>query len=180
MRPSFRHAAPLLLMIPLGLLTGCSIFDTTQKFPPICPSLALLDDAADITRYRGAGRDITDIELDGRITAVPAQCVRASKNVVKTTLQVKASLSRGAAATSRQASVGYLVTVTEGDKILDQQDYTLASTFPPNVERLDLTGPDIDLLFPVNAQKSAAAYKIYVSLRLTPEELATNRKRGPR
>ena len=161
-------------------LSGCGIFDTAPKFPPICPTLGLLDDAADLTRFNGSGRDITDIVLDGRITAVPAKCVRGAKNQVKTTLQVKLSVARGTAATSRQATIGYVVTVLDGETIIDQQDYAITGSFPPNVERLDLSGPEITLLFPVTATKTAAAYKIFISLRLTPDELATNRKRGQR
>ena len=178
--PGPRFGVPGGLLAALLSLSGCGLLDTTQKFPPICPSLSLLDDASDVTRFRGDGRDITDIVYDGRITAVPAQCTRVSPTIIKTTLQVKASLTRGAAATGRTASIGYLVTVTEDAKILDQQDYTLAAAFAPNVDRVDLTGQEITLLFPVSAQKTAAAYKVFISFRLTPDELAANRKRGPR
>ncbi len=162
------------------MLAGCGIFDTAEKFPPICPSLALLNDAADITRFKGAGHDITDQVLDGRITAVPAQCKADGKNVVTTTLHLQASLTRGTAATGRDLAVPYIVTVTDGDKIVDQQDYQLVTTFPPNVSTVNLTGQDIELRFPVTAKKNASAYKVYLGFRLTPAELAFNRVRGPR
>jgi hypothetical protein len=95
-------------------------------------------------------------------------------------VQVKASVTRGPAASGRQANLGYVITVVEGAQIIDQQDYAIATAFPPNVDRIDISGPPITLLFPVSAQKQASAYKIYVGLRLTPDELAENRKRGPR
>ncbi len=174
-----KHLRSAALLATLASLAGCGL-GSEEKFPPVCPSLALLDDAADLTRYRGESRDITDLMLDARITAVPAQCTRSVKNVVKTTLQVKASLSRGAAATSRQASVGYVLTVMDGERIVDQQDYQFATTFPSNVDRVDISSNEVDFQFPVSAQKSAAAYKIYVGFRLTPQELAINRQRGLR
>jgi hypothetical protein len=99
---------------------------------------------------------------------------------VKTTLQVKAKLTRGAAATSPQVSVGYVVTVMQGEKILDQKDYTLATAFPPNVDSLEISGEPIELNFPPAADKNAPAYTVYVGFRLSADELAFNSKRGPR
>ena len=175
-------ARSTLLLATLVSLSGCGIFGSgsDEKLPPVCPALSLLSDASDVTRYRGAGRDLTDIVLDARIVAVPAQCIRDSKNVVKTTMQVRTSLTRGPASPGRQGGVTYVVTVLDGERILDQQDYTIQASFPSNVDRLDLLGEPIKLLFPVSAEKQASAYKIVVGLRLTPQELEENRRRGPR
>jgi hypothetical protein len=170
------------LLAALLLVSGCSYIGSIgeEKLPPICPSLGLLPDASDVTRYRGAGRDLTEIVLDARITAIPASCVRDAKNVVKTTLNVRTSVTRGPAATSRQGAVTFVVSVLDGERILDQQDYTLQANFPSNVDRLDLFSDPIVLRFPVTAQKQASAYKVLIGLRLTPEELEDNRRRGPR
>lgn len=170
------------LLAALFALSGCGFFSSgsDNNLPPVCPSLQLLSDASDVTRYRASAHDLTEIVFDARITAVPAQCTRDAKNVVKTALQVRTSLTRGPAATTRQATISYVVTVMDGDRIIDQQDYALQAAFPSNVDRLDVTGDPIELLFPVSAQKQASAYKIYVGLRLSPEELAENRRRGPR
>eukprot|EP01037_Dinobryon_pediforme_P001501 gene1501-1523_t len=170
------------LLAAMLLLSGCSYLRSIgeDKLPPICPSLALLPDASDVTRYRGAGRDLTEIVLDARITAIPATCVRDAKNVVKTTMQVRSSVTRGPAATTRQGAVTYVISVLDGDRILDQQDYTVQANFPSNVDRLDLVSDKIDLRFPVSAEKQASSYKVLVGLRLTQQELEENRKRGPR
>ena len=48
------------------------------------------------------------------------------------------------------------------------------------MDRVTVSGQDVTMNFPVTPQKSAAAYKIYVGFRLTPEELAFNRRRGTR
>ncbi len=159
-------------------VAACS--NSTEKFPPACPSLAVLRDAADLTRYAAADRDLSDLALDARITAVPAKCERGEPGKVKATLSVAVEVTRGPAATGRRADVPYFVGVTEGTRVLDEQDYTIGVTFPPNVDRIRATGSDVVLKLPVSREKSAAAYSIYVGFRLSPEELALNRQRGPR
>lgn len=167
------------MLIAAASLGGCG--DSTEKFPPACPSLAVLRDAADLTRYARADRDLSDLTLDARITAVPAKCERGEPGKVKATLTVAVEVTRGPAATTgRRAEVPYFVAVTEGSRVLDKQDYALGVTFPPNVDRVSVTGNDVILQLPVSKTKSAAAYSIYVGFRLTPEELALNRQRGPR
>jgi hypothetical protein len=144
--------------------------------------LALLTDASDLTRYRaGGGSDLTDLVLDARITAVPAKCQIADvPNKVKSTIQVAFDVSRGPAAEGRVVHLTYFVAVTEGDKVLDEADYPLDAEFPANNDHVSAVGPEIDMLMPVTAKKSAAAYKIFVGFRLSPQELAFNRRRGVR
>jgi hypothetical protein len=161
-------------------IAGCGHDDSDEaKFRPACPSLSLLGDAGDVVRYNGAGRDVTDLQLNGRILAVPATCKPGDKGFVLTTMKVRMSLLRGPAAPSRQATVTYFVSVTQGDKVLDQQDYPITVSFPPNVDRVGIEGEEITLKFPVTPKKPASDYQIYVGYRLTPDELATNRQKKP-
>jgi len=169
--------AALLALLAIGGLAGC---DDSEQFPPACPSLALLRDAADLTRYDSVGRDLSDLVLDGRITAVPARCERGKPGIVKATLDVSFDITRGPAAHAQRLDVPYFVAVTEGDHVLDEQDYRLAVALPPNVDRTQVSSDDIVLNLPVTRKKSAAAYQVYVGFRLTPDELAINRQRGPR
>ncbi len=161
-------------------LTSLSACGPTDPFPPLCPQLALVPDAADLTEYRPQGHDITDLVTDARINAVPGSCTRGSGNTVKTTIRIVIDLSRGPAATSRDISVPAFVAVTDGSTILDKQEYRLGGTFAANVDQMRVTSDDIVLNVPVTPAKSAAAYKVYVGFTLTPEELALNRQRGPR
>jgi hypothetical protein len=175
----FRPVLPALAAVAVAAsVAGCG--DNQPKFAPACPGLSLLRDAADLTRFRPGGRDVTDMVLDARITAVPAACSNGGPNKVKATLNVTTEVARGPAARGRTADFTYFVAVTEGGRVLDEQDYPVRATFPANTEHVVLTGDDIDLVLPVTREKSAAAYQIYVGFRLTPDELAYNRKRGPR
>lgn len=170
---TFRGAAALLL--PL-LAAACSAPET---FPPQCPSLTLLKDGADLKRFNGAGRDITDVALDAHITKVDAKCARENARTIRATLNVGMNVARGPQG-PRTAEIPYFVAVAEGDRILDRQEYTLRGSFAPNVDRTATTGPDITLLLPVSAQKSATAYRIFVSFALTPDELTYNRTAAAR
>lgn len=164
-------------ILPTLLLAGCGPSD---QFPPICPSVALLADAADLTQYSPKGQDLTDLMLDGRITAVPATCRRGAPGVVSVTLKVSATVTRGPAFTERDVSVPIIVGVTDGGEVRDRKAFTLAGHYKSNVDTMLLTSQDINLDFPVTPQKNAGAYRIYVGFQLTPDELALNRRRGPR
>ncbi len=167
--------APVLLAsLPLA---GCS---TSQGFPPQCPAMKLLRDAADYSAYTAGGHDVTNLVVEGHITAAPADCRPGGTGVVRATMRVAFSMIRGPAAAGREIGVPYLVTVTEGEHILDQKDFVLAVKFPSNVDRIGLTGAPIELSFPVSADKQASVYSIYVGFRLTPEQLSGNRSRGIR
>ena len=164
----------LLALTGLGL-AGCN---TGDKFAPACPALSLLGDAADLTRYAGAGRDVTDMTLNARITAVPASCKLDGGSSVRTTLAVLADVTRGPALQGRKVDVPYFIAITENGKILDKMEFVAKVEFPSNVTRVPVTGQEISFTVAVTPEKSAAAYKIYVGFSLTPEEVATNRKNG--
>ena len=170
-------AASLGALAALLLLAGC---DQPDAFPPACPSLARAKEFAEAIRFAGSGRDVTDMVLSARIAEVPAQCKRENSRAVRATLRVGVDITRGPAAAGRSAELGYFVAVTEGDRVLEEQDYTIRGTFPPNVDKVSVLGQEISLIFPVTSDKPASAYKIYVAFRLTPAELDYNRRRGLR
>lgn len=175
--PDIASTTRLAALAMLTVLAGCA---TGEKFAPDCPGLTLLPDAADLSRYRPGGRDLTDMALDAKIMGVPAQCSRRDAGTVAARMSVTFAVSRGPAATGRNAVLTYFVGVTDGDRVLDEQDYQLPVAFPANIDTVALTGQEITLNFPVSNEKSAAAYRIFVGFRLTPEQLAINRARGLR
>jgi hypothetical protein len=170
------RAIPILAALALVAATaGCARSDA---FAPACPQLSLLKDGADLSRFNGNGRDITDLVVNARIDAVPAACHNADRRgtKVEATMKVGISAARGPAMRGRTTEIPYFVAVTEDGRVLDRQGYTAAVEFPPNTDRVEVTSPEITMLFPVSPDKSAAAYRIWVSLQLTPEEMAYNRR----
>ena len=167
------------VLLAAASLGACSKPDA---FAPACPQLGLLSDGADLTRYAGNGRDLTDLVVDAHLVAVPASCHWADEThkQVEAKIKVAMAISRGPAMRGRSIDVPYFVAVSENDVIYDKQVYNGRIDFPANTDRLNLTTSEISLLFPFTKEKSAAAYKITVSFQLTPDELARNRARAPR
>ena len=162
-------------------LLGCNNTRPTE-FAPSCPRIAVRADAADITRYRpgSSGRDLTDLVLDGRINGFKGGCVREDVKTVKTVLTVDLVLARGPATQGRVLSAAYFVAVLDGGQIRDKQVYPLRVELGENQDQVRITGQEITLLTPVNKEKSAAAYDVVIGFQLNPEEIETNRRRGPR
>ena len=68
----------------------------------------------------------------------------------------------------------------DGEAVLDRREFVLTGTFPANVDALRVSGDELQLNFPAAVEHGAARYKIIVSLQLTEEELAYNRRATPR
>jgi hypothetical protein len=173
-----RHAATaartlVALALAGSVLGACSSGD--DKFPPVCPGLTLLPDAADMTRFDGKGIDVTNLVVRASITAVPAKCESPDPGTVRATLNVDADIRRGPAGSAALPPIGYFIALMRGDTVLREQDFAFNPQFAPNVDRASVHGDDIELLLPVSKTKTAAVYKIYVGFRLTPGELAYNR-----
>ena len=168
------------LLATAAALAACSAPKPTE-FAPSCPRVAIVADAADLSRYRpGGGQDLTDLVLDGRIAGFKGGCEREDRDHVRTTLTVDLQMLRGPATQGRRAQVSYFVAVRDGDRILDKQTYNLGVTFPDNQDQMRMTGPETSLLVAVSKEKAAAAYDVLIGFQLSPEELALNRRRGPR
>lgn len=173
-----RLAVPAALLA-VSLLSGCG--DTTEaKFAPACPQLALLAEGADLTRFSGPGRDVTDRVLEARIVGVDAACRPGRNAAVVASLKVQADVARGPAARGRAAQVPYFVAVMDGERVLERREFVMDVAFPANVDTLRVGGGELELRFPGAGDRGAAQFKIVVSLQLTEEELAHNRRASRR
>jgi len=174
-------ALPRLLAstLVLALLAACSAPKLTE-FAPVCPRVAVVADAADLTVYRpGGGEDLTDLVLDGRIASFKGGCERADVDHVRTTLSVSMLVQRGPAG-PRANQLEYFVAVRDGERIVDKEVYAVTFEFPANQDWFRGRGPDASILVPVSREKGAAAYDVLIGFQLTPEQLALNRRRGRR
>jgi hypothetical protein len=170
LRRAFPKASPFkaaLLAAPL-LALGCS---QDLRYAPICPQMAILSDGADLIRFNGPGRDLTDRVLEARIQRVDATCEPGRGNTVVAHIKVWFDITRGPASKTRNAQVPYFIAVTRGEQVVDHRAYSVNAAFGANVDIARVGGSDIDLTFPARQGQGAEAYKIYVSLQLTQEEL---------
>ncbi len=167
-----------LLLLCAVTLDGCG--PERPQFAPACPHTAFLSDAADLTRFKGAGTDLTDMVVDGRITGLAGKCSYVDAEHLAMVISVNLDLTRGPAMQGRMADVTYFVSVSRGGTILDKRQYTIQAAFARNSDRLRLTGDEIDLTLPTPGKVAGADYNVLVGFQLTPSELAFNRRRGPR
>jgi hypothetical protein len=172
----------LAVLMTTAALSACtSPKDVETTFAPRCPRAQILADAADLTRYRmAASHDLTDMVLDGRITGVQGQCARGDDGQLNTTIRAGVTLTRGPAAQGRDAMAPMFVAVVRDGKVLDKAIYRLEAAFPSNTDQVQLVSNDVQLTLPVGPKLTGPDYSVYVGFQLTPDELAANRKRGPR
>ena len=160
-------------------LSGCS-GEPAPLFPPVCPVSGILRDAADLTQFRGAGTDLTDMVVDGRITGLGGKCSLDDSKHLRTSLTIDLDLTRGPASHNRTEDVTYFVSVTKGQTILDKRAFHLAAAFPGNADHVRLRTDPIDLVLPIDDKTLGDAYAVLVGFQLTPAELDFNRRRGVR
>ncbi len=173
---------PVLIGALLPLLAECG--PARNQFAPPCPSRAFLGDAADLNIYRqghtsGVGYDLTDLVLHGRVIGIQGSCQPGDK---KSQLAVSVTpgfeLTRGPAMPGREIDVPVFVAVTEGSAILDKRVYQMHVVFPSNVDRVTLSPGQLDLVLPITADKSGAAYTILTGFQLNPDQIAAKRRGG--
>jgi hypothetical protein len=166
------------LVLSLGTLSGCGMFNTAKQFP--CPAVGMPRETATLTRFReGPGRDLTDVIYEAGVADVKMACTYTSKGV-DIELGVVLSAERGPANASRTATVPYYVAIIDPQRnILAKEVFTSTLTFQPNVSRatnIDETQETI----PLPKGKSAERYGIVLGMQLTPEEVEYNRNKALR
>jgi hypothetical protein len=175
LRFAVRRCVPVLLLPMLG----CT--PPANTFAPLCPTPRLIPALADVTRYGGPGpaHDVTDLILQARVIAVNGSCEAGDdKSILPAKVQVSISIQRGPLMQGREADVPMFLAVTEGDVVRDKKVFPVHLTFPPNVDRLTITSPTIDMALPISSKVSGNAYSIIAGFQLTPDELSANRKAG--
>ncbi|HQT78037.1 MAG TPA: hypothetical protein PLD10_13360 [Rhodopila sp.] len=177
LRPHLRWLVPALLLP----LFGCGA--PRGEFAPACPSPRLIPSLAELTRYAGPGpaHDLTDLIVQARITAVNGSCtVSAKPSILPAVVRISITVQRGPAMQGRAADVPVFLAVVEGEDVRDKQVFPVHVEFPPNVDRVSMTSPDITLNLPVGKNVSGASYGLIAGFQLTPDELNTNRQTSGR
>ncbi len=144
-----------------------------------CPKPYLLPDASTLSRYRGAGHDLSDLVLNVRLTDVQGAC----SGTLGTRLEgarthVVMVATRGPAATTPDADIPYGMAVLLNGKRIDGARYVQHVVFPPNVNTVQVTGQEIPMKLPTAKGVTGPSYHLYFWLQLTPEQLAANRQKS--
>jgi len=167
------------LALAAVLALGACGSEVTRTAP--CPRITLLRDGADLTRFRaGAGQDLSVMTADARLAGFNARCDFADRGrSVAVDITPRFAVEQGPAGTTASVDLPWFVAVSDDrdTRILDQLDTTTRATFPANQSRAVTVGEAVRLTLPA---AEIETFNVRISFRLTPEELAYNRRRGAR
>jgi len=140
-----------------------------------CPALATVSDAAKLTRFAGAGRDLTDVRFEAEIIEFVGACVQGGESVDVAT-RVRIAASRGPADEERRADFRYFVAVVTRDKrIVGRNVFDSSIEFSGNKTRAAVI-EELEQEIPLAEGETGGNYVIYVGFELTPEEVEFNRR----
>ena len=200
------------------LLSACSLFGddgeaaaekaaskaapkTVARVQPkrrVCPGLAVLRDAATITKFRpGGGRSEADIVYQGEITDARISCVHDLRKPKRTgnyftdmlvrsplpqdgTMKMEITLimraTNGPAARPGPVTLSYFVSVTDAEKnVLNKATFEVAVNFPKTRSRQLVADAPIKLEIPIAKGQTGGEFGVFVGYQLTREELQYNR-----
>ena len=73
---------------------------------PACPAAVLVPSLADLTRFNGAGRDLTDLIVQARIVQVNGSCSPGDQGLLSASVAVTITIQRGVASECRPGNLG--------------------------------------------------------------------------
>jgi hypothetical protein len=174
-------AAALVALLPAGCGSGG---DRGPALPVACPRPGILADGADLTRWQpGPVRDLTTLIFDARLTGLNGSCRPGRRDrSLEVTLTATFAVERGAAGSgARVAELPWFIAVVgPGEEILQRQSFVERLAFNRGETRAAGETEPVRLSLPVGEERRATDYRIFVSFELTPEDVAVNRRRGPR
>ncbi len=157
-----------------GALAGCGSWFDKPAPPPPCPQVAQVEDASRLTRFSGAGRDLTDVAFEAELGGMAGSCAYDG-NEIDVELSVQFIASRGPADQSRRADFTYFVAIARLDQtVLAREEFDSYIEFPGNQTRAGIV-EELAQRIPIESGARGDSYVIYVGFKLTPEELAFNR-----
>lgn len=185
---------PVPVFVPVALLVlglgACSPFEyvTDKISTPIvlkCPNYWVVADAANVVKFRdGPGRDLIDVDYEGKIVGVRLGCVSDIDKGTRTgTMEVDVTIrfdvQRGPANRDRKARLDYFIRILDPKKnILKGENLSVVINFPGNKTRLQFRNTPLTFELPITSQWPNSYYRIFVGFKLTRDELDFNRRKA--
>jgi len=163
-------------------LAGCAARPADPIRLAPCPQVAILADAADLTRHRpGGGTDLSAMVVDARIAGFDAVCDFApGRSGLDVTVTPRFSAERGPAG-GAGAELPWLVAIVDPARgaVTGQGRQATRIAFQGAGGVATATGAAMTIRLPGDPA-AAAQQQVLIGFVLTPEELALNRRRGVR
>jgi len=159
------------------LLAGC----TSVAKQASCPGADALVDASKQTVFRqGTTPDPGNVLYTVRIMRVSGKCdVDKKGHKSDSSLDVLFRATRAPSGDAVQYAVPYFVAVTQADRIIGKQSFSVQIAFAPGQAAVDVTDTVASTVVNAEKDKHPYDYQILVGLPLTKEQLDYNRTFGP-
>lgn len=171
------------LLAPALTLGGCETINSIiakPAPPPPCPRATAPAEIAHLTRFTGAGRDLTDVTFEAEVGRIAIGCDYDS-DTVTVFLGIEFIASRGPADQERRAPFSWFIAVVKSDQTIPsggRETFDSVIEFPGNQTRSVAT-EEPELEIPLREGEAGRNYRIYIGFELTEEELAFNRQQQP-
>jgi hypothetical protein len=161
-------------------LSGCADNVPTQSRP--CPKVRVVQDASYMTKFAGESEDLTDTSFEARITRSNSVCyyeenTSTGSTVIRSELRIEFAASRGPNNPDSAARFRYRIGVSgPGGKLLPNPQL-LDVEIPFTASRVQGVAQDeVYVYTPINQGENGDFYRVWISLEVTPKELAYNRR----
>jgi len=147
--------------------------------PSACPKVAVLNELSELVRFRpGAGRDLTDVELQAKFASFAFGC-RYEKDAVAIEIDIQIESTRGPALAANRTTFEYFVAVTNpAGEITAKEAFSADLEFKGNTTKL-VVADELAPRIPLIDRTSGANWGILLGLQLTDEQRDwTRRQRG--
>ncbi|MBM3570326.1 MAG: hypothetical protein FJX46_16405 [Alphaproteobacteria bacterium] len=147
--------------------------------PKPCPRLAILGVAADETRFRDAGRDLTDIAFEIEVAGVNLICTHTEAGWLVNELTIGFKVERGPAGEGSPGIEYFVALIARDDqRVLDKKVFAVTLIVPEGQRRTQVFDEVLQEV-KLPAGREGKDYTVFVGLQLSPDALAHNRrKRG--
>lgn len=153
------------------LLAAC----TGPDVIPPCPQLEMLKDTDRQVKFVGEGHDLTDVEFEASLRTPTLSC-SYDGDVVKSLVTFDLVALRGPADDDRMAHITYFVGIVDRNKrVLTRKEYEVDVPFEGNRTQV-MTPEEVEQRIPLKTDETGADYRVFVGLRLTPDELRYNQE----
>jgi len=177
MKTAFKaRGLPLAALLAATLLTGC----TNAAKQALCPGIAALVDASSQTVFRdNAAPDPGNVAYTVQIISAKGSCDTDKKaQTADSKFDVSFRATRAPTGTAVQYTVPYFVAVTQADRIINKQSFSVEFSFAPGQAVVDFTDTVASTTIIADKGKHPFDYQILVGLPLTKEQLDYNRTIG--
>ena len=165
---SKRFAAAAL--VGLAVIAAC----TPSQVSIVCPAIVEVKDASRLIRFDGAGRDLTDVEVEASLQSQGVAC-EVDDDWLELDMAIQFDVTRGPANLDRLARLRYFVAILNAERVvLAREEFGVEVELPGNRTRVSVV-EELQPRMPVDGFDGGRRYIVYVGFILTPEEFAYNK-----